>query len=188
MKKLFFLMFLSLNSYGVTLEKYLSLPEGSMRLTIELDKKGLKLFKDSNYFDVKKSHAIGNFTASSKGEEKTIKELEELFKKIEVVDEALKKKDSSFNSLSMPKPHIAIYRLDEFVIGPDSKYYKSLDEKFKKLMGLKWKQIDGYEISKDFKTVKEFEDGKVKKTSEFARDFYCKRDVCTYYGGGRVYR
>lgn len=188
MKKILFLILIPLNSQAVTLEKYLSLPEGAMRQSIELDKKGLKLFKDSNYFDSEKSYQIGNFKAPSKGQENALKTLNELHKKVQTVDEALKKKGVSFNELATPKAHITIYRLDEYVIGPGSKYYKTVDEEFKKLNTLKWKQIDGYEISKDFKTVKEFENGKVKKSSEFASDFYCKRDVCTYLGGGLVFR
>lgn len=187
--KIFFLgIFLSLNAGAVTLEKSLSLPEGKMKQTIEWDKEKLKLFKDSNYFDSPKAYRIGNFTAPIKGQQKTISSLEELLKKVEAVDEALKKKGTSFNQLSIPKAHVTIYRLNEFVIGPGSKYYQILDDHFKHLGKLQWKQIDGYEISRDFKTVKEFEGGKLKKTSEFASDFFCKRDMCTYTGGGTILR
>lgn len=188
MKILIFFLFFSFASHAITLEKYLSQPEGSMKQTIELNKKQLKLFKDSNYFDAKKSYRIGNFTAPAKGQSESIKTLTELLKKVEAVDGALKKKGSSFNELSTPKGHITIYRLNEYVIGPGSKYYKILDREFKNLNALSWKQVDGYEISKDLKTVKEFEGGKVKKSSEYAPDFYCKRDVCTYVGGGQVFK
>ena len=188
MKLLLIGLLISLSSQAVTLEKYLSLPEGSMKHLITLDKNEVRLFKDSNYFDVKRTYAIGNFTSSLKGQEDTRKSLEDLLKKIETVDGALKKRGTSFNKLSIPKGHVTIYRLDNFVIGPGSKYYKILDEHFSELSKLKWKQVDGYEISKDMKTVKEYDKGKVKLTKEYASDFYCKKDVCSYYGGGQVFK
>lgn len=188
MKILFLTFIFSFSAHAVTLEKYLSQPEGSMKQLISIDKNEVRLFKDSNYFDAKRTYAIGNFTSSSKGQEAAKKDLEELLKKIETADSALKKQGTSFNELSIPKAHVTIYRLDKYVIGPGSKYYKIVDKHFKELSSLKWKQLDGYEISKDMKTVKEYEKGNVKLTKEYASDFYCRNDVCTYFGGGQVFK
>ena len=101
---------------------------------------------------------------------------------------ALKQKGTSFNHISTPKGHAVFFRLNEYVISEDSKYFKILDEAFQKLVGLNWKHENGYEVSQNFKTVKEIEHGKVKLTKEYATDFYCKKDVCTYYGGGFLLR
>jgi hypothetical protein len=187
MKILLLSLIFSFTSHAVTLEKYLSLPEGSMKQMIMFDKNEVRLFKDSNYFDAKRNYAIGNFTTPS-NQEKIRKSLDDLLKKIETVDDALKKQGTSFNELSIPKAHVTIYRLDNFVIGPGSKYFKDLDKHFNTLSALNWQQLDGYEISKDMKTVKEYEKGKVKLTKEYASDFYCKNDVCSYFGGGQVFK
>lgn len=188
MKLFFLLLCLHSSAYGVTLEKFFSRPEESFKATIDLKNDAFVLSKNTNYFDIKKGLAVGTFTAPAKGHHEISKKLDEILKKIIEVDTALKQKGTSFNHVSTPKGHAVIFRLNEFVISEDSKYFKILEESFREISELSWKQISGYEISRDFKTVKEFENGKVKLTKEYAADFYCKSDICTYYGGGFLLR
>jgi hypothetical protein len=188
MNLLVLLITLYTSVYAVTLEKYFSQPQESFKSSIDLNKEQFILTKNTNYFDVKKSLSVGQFKISSLGHEGILKNLDEVLKKIVDVDKALKQKGTSFNHVSAPKGHAVIFRLNEYVIGEDSKYFKILEESFQQLAGLNWKHETGYEVSQDFKTVKEIEHGKVKLTKEYATDFYCKKDICTYYGGGFLLR
>lgn len=189
MRILFAVLFGSLSVHAVTIEKYLSVPEGSLSHAFEFKSTELKLSKNTNYFDSIKSYAVGSFSAPAKGQEDLRKSLEDLLRKISSVDEVLKKKGTSFNEASKPKTaHVVIFRLNEYVIAPGSKYYQVLDETFNKLSNLKWKHVYGYEISKDLKTVKEIRDSKVNPGKKYNADFYCKKEVCSYYGGGHVFK
>lgn len=183
----FLLILLPHLSFGVTLEKYFSSPEGSHLISFDLSDKKLMMSKNSNYFD---SHhlSVGTFTASVQGQKKRLKFLEELLKRYETVDSVLRQKGSSFNEHAKPKGHEVIFRLNGFVITPASEYFDKVDKEFSELKKLKWSQIEGYEISKDFKTVKEFKDGKVMKSSDYNTRFYCKKSECTFYGGGTILR
>lgn len=191
MKKFFFLSLLSVSAFGVTLEKFQSLPEGgAYRQSFELGTSSV-LIKGSNVFDPAVSDfRIGRLRLQKDEKIKTEKEkLNALAEKIRSVDTHLKKEEgTSFNELAGPYGHKVIYRVDGFMIAPESKYFAEVDQIFTTLQKQEWELEEGYELSQDLSKVMEYADGKIKKTEAFSKGTYCNRATleCTYYGGGKV--
>ena len=84
--------------------------------------------------------------------------------------------------------HKIIYRLNGYVVQPESNYYKDLEVIFQELKKQDWKLSSGYEISSKLDEVTEYVSGKKKQSYEFAKGTYCDRGSlkCTYYGGGTL--
>lgn len=191
MKKLLALTLLSYSAFGVTLEKFQSVPEGgAYRQTFELGASSVQL-KGSNIFDTSHTdYRIGRLRLTADDKIKAEKDkLSALADKIRIVDTHLKKEEgTNFNELAGTPGHKVIYRVDGFMIAPESKYFAEVDQVFSTLQKQNWKLEEGYELSQDLSRVMEFADGKVKKIEAFQKGTYCNRATleCTYYGGGKV--
>lgn len=189
MKYLFGLLLLSQPVFGVKLMKQESSPLGTFTQGFELTEKKAEYARTSNAFDDTPDFRIGAFEIEAAKTRVIQKKLEELEIKISAADAVLRKEQNmSFNDVAGPPGHRQVFYLGDFMVPPGSKQYGEIESLFRELKALGWKQVSGYELSKDLSKVTEFSSGKVKRTQDYPKYSFCDRStkICTYTGGGRV--
>lgn len=188
MKFLIFALLLSPSVFAVKLVKQQSSPLGNHSQGFDVTSKNATYVRTSNAFDTKNDFRIGQLSTSEKvTAEKT--KLEEILKKITIVDKYLKKEEgTSFNEVAGAPGHRVVFMIDGKQIPPESKYYTEVEAIFTQLKNLEWNLDKGYEVSSDLSKVSEFENGKIKRTVDYTKDSFCDRGtkICTYTGGGSL--
>lgn len=189
--KLIILLLLSFNASAMGLGQYYSSPDGSSSRTFKITKDKVSYQKSSNFFDATKDFTLGQFSSEFKLSSEQYSQLEEVLNKIKVVDEFMKKKGSSFNELSLKKPHESFIILDDYRISKKSDLYPELKKMIELLESQKWKQVSGIKVSSDFKQVHQIKNGKEVSQEAFNFAFHCKKSeppsVCAYKDYGILY-
>ncbi len=171
--------------HAITIGQYISSPDGSSVQAFKLAAKKIVYEKNSNFFDSKKDLTLGNFEMTGDGSLSAERaKLTEILAKVKIVDDYLRKKDSSFNDLSSKKPHESFLILNSFRITKESDLYPELKKVYDSLASKKWKHISGIKLSDDLKNVIKIENGKEVSKENFNLAFHCKRQeaptVCGY--------
>lgn len=174
-----------------TIEKYQSTPDGVERQDFEFSGSEITYNRGTNLFDTdQKDLRIGTLVpVDAKVLEEDKKAIEAVLTKVNAADEFLKKEEgTSFNEVAGAPGHRTVIILDSKVIPPESKYFAELDRHFSNLKAAKWKQVSGYELSPDLKSVTEFVKGTPTK-KDYVKVNYCNRSTrsCSYFGGGKLF-
>lgn len=178
------------NVSAATLSQYISNPEGSSEQRFELTKSSAQYVKKSNFFDNKKDYFIGTLNLQTLPTS-DFKTLEELSERIEVVDNLLKKKKSSFNDLSDKAPHASFFLVDHFRVTQKSDLYPEVKALFEKLQAHDWKEVSGIRVSEDLKELIYIEKKAIKKKEPFKITYHCDKAeppmFCLFKGFGNLH-
>ena len=173
MKKLIWILFITLKVNATTIGQYISSPDGSSLQSFSITRYSLILDKKSNFFDREVDYSLGKFEARGNFSDEE-KELKNSLTKIKQVDAFLKKKNSRFNELSSKKPHESFITLDQYRVSQESDLYRKLKTMIDSLLSRKWKHVSGIRLSENFKEVISIRDGKETSRTPFNMQFSCK--------------
>jgi hypothetical protein len=191
MKTLFILLLLfSSLARATTLTKARSLPEGSSLQKFTFTKSGITFDKQSNLFDSAEDFRIGIFKTEAKAVELQ-RQLEKIRLDIGTADRIMRSKNSSFNDLSGPVQHDDFFLVDDYIVTAESNQYKELEVIFKGLQKLEWKQVEGYQLSRDYQKVTPVASGKAGTPEPYHFEFSCSKPappaICGYKKHGILY-
>ncbi|WP_408098494.1 hypothetical protein ACJVC5_06160 [Peredibacter sp. HCB2-198] len=192
MKYLSLFILFSTSVGATTLGRYYSSPEGTSVQKFSLSKSSVIYEKRSNFFDEKPDNRLGTFETS---EAKSIKEdkqkLDAILVKVKTVDEFMKKRNESFNDLSMKNPHSSFFMLEDYRISQESDLYPEVKAIYERLSDLNWKQKKGIKLSEDLKKIIHVKDGKEVSNEIFNFAFQCQKSeppsICSFKDEGILY-
>lgn len=177
---------------ATTLGRYYSATEGTSIQKFILTNSSITYQKQSNFFDEKLDNRLGTFESSdTKSIKEELKKLDTILSKVKRVDEFMKKRNESFNDLSLKTPHESFFLLDDYRISQESDLYPDLKAIYDRLTAKKWKQKSGMRLSDDMKKIIQIKDGKEVSQEEFNFAFYCQKaeppSVCSFKDAGILY-
>lgn len=192
MKLLIFFTVFSSALNAATLGQYYSSPEATSTQKFSISNSKLSYEKRSNFFDKKNDYRLGVFEApATQATKADNKKLEAISKKIQKIDDFMKKKGESFNDLSTKKPHASFFLLNDYRISQESDLYPEVKEIYERLYEQNWKLKKGIKLSDDFKKLFHIKDGKEVSQEAFDFPFHCRKaeppTICGYKDEGILY-